>query len=263
MANLTIFCQRLKFSWMNSGEGYQQGGEFDELRTYAKSDDIWPKTEIQLNKLKRRVPTEQRIQRIRRTWQICQIWRYFAKDWNSVEWTREKGTNRAGNSTNLAHRENLMIFGQRLKFSWISSGEGYQPGGEFDELRTYAKSDDIWPKTEIQLNKLKRRVPTEQRIQRIRRTWQICQIWRYFAKDWNSVEWTQEKGTNRAGNSTNLAHSANLMIFGQRLKFSWISSGEGYQPGGEFDKFGKYGKSDDIWPKTGIQLNKLKRRVST
>ena len=163
MVNVTIFRQRLKFSWMNSGEGYQQGGEFDELSKYGKSDDIWQKTDIQLNKLKRKVPTEQRIQRIRRTWQIWQIWRYFAKDWNSVEWTQEKGINRAGNSTNLAHRANLMIFGQRLKFSWISSREGYQQSSEFNEfgeLGKYGKFDDIWPKTEIQLNKLKRRVST-------------------------------------------------------------------------------------------------------
>ena len=57
---------------MNSGKGYQQGGEFDELGTYGKSDDISPKTEIQLNKLQRRVSTERRIQRIRR---ILQRWR--------------------------------------------------------------------------------------------------------------------------------------------------------------------------------------------
>ena len=36
----------------------------------GKFDDISPKVEIQLNELKRRVPTEQRIRRIWRDWQI-------------------------------------------------------------------------------------------------------------------------------------------------------------------------------------------------
>ena len=72
MANVTIFRQRLKFCLISSREGYQQSGEFNEFDEFGKDgecDDISPKPEIQLNKLKRRVPTEQRIQRIRRTWQ--------------------------------------------------------------------------------------------------------------------------------------------------------------------------------------------------
>ena len=40
-------------------------------------DNISPKTEIQVNELKTRVPTKWQIQRIQ------QIWRYFAKDQNS------------------------------------------------------------------------------------------------------------------------------------------------------------------------------------
>ena len=78
--------------------------------------------------------------------------------------------NRAANSTNLAKMANLMIFRQRLKLNCISSRELYQQSGEFNELDEFGKDgeyDDTSPKTEIQLNKLKRRVPTERRIRRI------------------------------------------------------------------------------------------------
>ena len=72
---------------MNSREGYQQGSEFDEFDEfgkYGKFDDISPKTEIQLNKLKRRVPTERRI---------------------------------LTNLVNMTNMADVTIFRQRLKFS--------------------------------------------------------------------------------------------------------------------------------------------------
>ena len=60
------------------------------------------------------------------------------------------------------------------------------------------------------------------------------------------------KGTNKVANLTN---TANMTIFHQGPKFKRMSSREGYQQSGEFDKYGefrKYGEFDDISPKTTI-----------
>ena len=64
LANMTIFRQRPKFKRMSSRQGYQQSGEFDEygeFGEYGEFDDISPKTKIQANELKTRVPTKWRI----------------------------------------------------------------------------------------------------------------------------------------------------------------------------------------------------------
>ena len=66
MANLTIFRQRPKFKRMSSREGYQQSGKSDEFGENGKFDDMSLKVEIQLNELKRRVPTR----RIWRVWRL-------------------------------------------------------------------------------------------------------------------------------------------------------------------------------------------------
>ena len=49
---------------MSSRQGYQQSGEFDEygeFGKYGEFDDISPKTKIQVNELKTRVPAKWRI----------------------------------------------------------------------------------------------------------------------------------------------------------------------------------------------------------
>ena len=71
------------------------------------------------------------------------------------------------------------------------------------------------------------------------------------------------KGTNKVANLTNLA---NMTIFRQGQKFKRMSSRQGYQQSGEFDKygeFGEYGEFDNILPKTKIQANELKTREPT
>ena len=274
MANFMIFHKRPKFRRMSSRQGYQQSSKFDkyvefgkygkfndispktkiqanELKTRVPTkwriqliwriwqiwrifDDISPKTKIQANELKTRVPTEWWIQRIWRIWQICRIWWYFAKDQNASKWAQDT--------------------------------EGYQQSGEFDE---YGEFDDISPKTKIQANELKTRVPTKWWSWGIQRIWQIWWIWWYFAKDQNASKWAQDKGTNKVANLTdvaNLANMANLTIFRQRPKFRWMSSRQRYQQSGEFveyGEFGKYGEFDDISAKTKMQANELKTRVPT
>ena len=101
-----------------------------------------------------------------------------------------KGTNKVAN---------LTLFRQGPKFKQMSSRQGYQQSGEFDE---YGE----------------------------------------------------------------LANMANLTLFHQRPKFKRMSSRQGYQQSGKFDEygeFGKYGEFDDISPKTKIQADELKTRVST
>ena len=58
VTNLKIFRQGPKFKRMSSRQGYQQSGEFDE---YGEFGDISPKTKIQANEHKTRVPTKWRI----------------------------------------------------------------------------------------------------------------------------------------------------------------------------------------------------------
>ena len=106
----------------------------------GECDDISPKTKIQANDLETRIPTKWRIRRMRRIWH------------------------------NYGELDDILA--KNLKCKQMSSRQGYQQSGEFDEcgeFDKYGKFDDISPKTKIQANKLKRRVPTKRRIRRIRR----------------------------------------------------------------------------------------------
>ena len=58
---------------------------------------------------------------------------------------------------------NLTIFCQRPKFKRISSRQGYQQSGDWNdgEFGERGKFDDISPNTKIQANELKTKVPTK------------------------------------------------------------------------------------------------------
>ena len=110
---------------MSSRQGYQQSGEFDECGEF---DDI------------------------------------SRQDQNSAESAQDKATNKVVKSTNtanLANMANLTIFCQRPKCNRMSSRQGYQQSGEFDECGEF---DNILLKTKMQANELKTRVPTKWRI---------------------------------------------------------------------------------------------------
>ena len=82
------------------------------------------------------------------------------------------------------------------------------------------KFDDISPKTKIQANDLKTRVPTKWRIRRMRRIWQnYGEFDDILPKNkMQSNELMQDEGINKAVNSTNVAsltNMANLTIFRQ------------------------------------------------
>ena len=69
--------------------------------------------------------------------------------------TRDKGTNKVENLTftaNLVNMANLTIFRQGPKFKRMSSRQGYQQSGKFDEygeFGKYGEFDDILSKTAI------------------------------------------------------------------------------------------------------------------